>query len=106
MTRTFTLVRYFYGPLLLVNLIFSTVGIWNLYKTSPSFILVTFSIKLVGYASTAAYQHYFNSKSYLYYLNAGYSIKKMYGYTFSLDFLIYLIMIACFYLFKWMIGLL
>lgn len=101
MTKTLTLVWYFYRPLLLVNLIFSAAGIWNLYKTRPSFIPITIFLKLVGYACTGAYQHYFNSKSYLYYLNAGYSIKKMYGYTFSFDLAIYFVMVVCLYLIKW-----
>lgn len=102
MTKTLTLVWYFYKPLLLVNLIFSAVALWDLYLVGASFILLSFFIKIIGYAATAAYQHYFNSKPYLYYLNAGYSIKKMYAYTFSADFTIYLFMVACFYLVTWL----
>jgi hypothetical protein len=98
MTKTFTIVWYFYRPLLLVNIIFSAVALWDLYLVGVWFILLSFFIKIIGYAATAAYQHYFNSKPYLYYLNAGYSIKKMYTYTFSIDFAIYLAMVACLYL--------
>jgi hypothetical protein len=46
------------------------------------------------------YKYYFSYKTNIYYMNAGYSMKKMYAYTFSFDFAIYLLMVACFYLTK------
>jgi hypothetical protein len=100
MSKTLTLTWHFYKPLLVVNLVFSVVCIADLYKIGIWFIADTVMIKLVGYTATVFYKHYFANKNYLYYLNAGYSIKKMYGYVFSIDFGIYLLMVALFYLIK------
>jgi hypothetical protein len=102
MTKTLVLVWYFYRPLLPLNLIFSIIGIIDLYKVGASFIIYTFFIKIVGYAGCIFYKHFFANKTYLYFLNSGYSIKKMYSYTFSLDFTVYLVMVTLVYFIKWL----
>lgn len=105
MTKKLTLIWYFYKPLITINLIFSGVGLWDLYHLGTSFILFTLFIKLVGYAGCVFYKHYFSNKTYLYFLNAGYGIKKIYALAFSFDFMIYLSMVVCFYLIKWICSL-
>ncbi len=96
-----TLVWHFYKPLLVFNLVFSFLCLLNLYYVGVSFIVLTIFIKLVGYAGTIAYKHYFSFKTNIYYNNAGYSLKKMYGYAFGLDMAIYLLMIACLYIIQY-----
>ena len=49
---------------------------------------------MVGYGFAVVYKNYFSNKSYIYYLNAGYGIKRIFAYVFMVDFGIYLTMIA------------
>jgi hypothetical protein len=98
MSKTLTLVWHFYKPLLVCNLVFSIICIYDLSHTGLWFIPNTIGIKIVGYGVTVLYKHYFSNKSYIYFLNAGYSIKKMYSYVFAIDFVIYLAMVVCLYI--------
>ncbi len=101
MSCTRTLVWHFYKPLLVLNLVFSLLCLLNLYYVGVSFIGLTIFIKLVGYAGTIAYKHYFSFKTNIYYNNAGYSLKTMYKYVFGLDMAIYLLMVISFYLIQY-----
>jgi len=100
MSKTLTLVWHFYKPLLIFNLVITYVCVKDLFAIGLWFIGNTVFIKLVGYGATILYKHYFSSKSYIYFLNAGYSIKKMYSYVFGIDFAIYIAIVACLYLIK------
>jgi hypothetical protein len=53
----------------------------------------TIAIKLVGYAGSIFYKHFFSNKTYVYFMNAGYGINKMYRYAFTADMIVYLLMV-------------
>ncbi|MGZ3754806.1 MAG: hypothetical protein ACXVAY_22300 [Mucilaginibacter sp.] len=100
MSKTIMLVWQFYKPMLFFNTIFSLVCIYNLINIGWWFVVYTIYIKIVGYGFAILYKNYFANKSYIYYLNAGHSIKRMYVYAFTADFGIYLVMIALLYAIK------
>ncbi|WP_165851979.1 hypothetical protein [Mucilaginibacter terrenus] len=50
--------------------------------------------KLLGYAATIFLQSYTAKNVYMYYRNAGISVRRMYFYVFSLDLLTYLFALA------------
>lgn len=88
-----TLLYQFYRPLFLWNFIFSCSGIVFLFFNGINFVLMSFFIKLVGYASSVGVQYYFSANQYYYYRNAGYTLRKLYSYAFLADMVIYLIMV-------------
>ncbi|MFD2146487.1 hypothetical protein [Mucilaginibacter antarcticus] len=95
MTKTLTLVWYFYRPLSILGLIFSLIGISQIHANGSEFIPVAILIKIVGYAGYIFYKHHFANRTYLYFLNAGHSIKSMYAYSIAFDFLLFLAMVIC-----------
>lgn len=90
MSKTLILVWYFYRPLSILGIIFSIIGLWQVETIGAKFIPVAILIKIVGYAGYIFYKHYFANRTYLYFLNAGYSIKTMYAYSILFDFLVFL----------------
>ena len=50
-------------------------------------------LKVMGYTSALGYQYFTSVKTYFYFRNAGYSIRRMYIYTFLFDLLIYVLLI-------------
>ena len=100
MAKTITLIWQFYRPLLIFNLLFSFIGLYDLAKIGSWFLANSIAIKMTGYAGSVFYKHYFANKSYVYYMNAGFGIKKMYTYVFITDMSIYLIMVAALFLFE------
>lgn len=93
MNRLIVLIRQFNKPLLLCNLAFSVIGIVFIVKNGIGAIGNSLSLKAAGYVCTTLYQYYMSNKSYFYFRNAGYSIRRMYGYVYSIDFLFYIILI-------------
>jgi hypothetical protein len=81
---------YFYKPLLFWNLAFSFVYLGLIVYYGTKIIGYGFYFKLLGYGSTVFLQNYTARNVYMYYRNAGYSIRRMYSYTFAIDFTIYL----------------
>lgn len=88
------LIWYFYKPILLWNLAFTLIclALVALYGTKVAGFV--FFFKLIGYASTTSLQSYSAKNVYMYYRNAGYSIKRMYAYTYSLDLASYLLLLT------------
>jgi hypothetical protein len=100
MTKTLTIVWYFYKPLLALNLFFSGLAIWQLDTLGLQFIPLASFIKVVGYSGAIFYKHYFANKNYIYFMNAGYDIKAMYTYAFGLDFVCFSVMVGVYSLVK------
>jgi hypothetical protein len=94
MAKTLTLVWYFYRPLSVLGLIFSLLGLSLFNAYGPIAIRVAIYLKLVGYAGYIFYKHHFANHTYLYFLNAGHSIRSMYAYSIALDFLLFLLMLT------------
>lgn len=88
----------FYKPLFIPNLAFSLIALRFLANNGWGTIFVSIIIKLVGYAAVLGYQYYFSPKVYFYYRNAGMPLRKVYGYTFCFDFMIYSLMMIIYYL--------
>jgi hypothetical protein len=101
MSNIRVLIWHFYKPLLVCNMVFSLVCIYDLAKIGFWLFGFTVLIKIAGYLVTMLYKYYFSFKTNIYYMNAGYSLKKMYSYIFTFDFIIYLLMVACFYTIKY-----
>jgi hypothetical protein len=95
-----TLVWYFYKPLLLWNLAFSFIYLGLIYVYGPKIIGYGFFFKLLGYASATFLQSHTAKNVYMYYRNAGYSIKRMYAYTYVADLLIYILMLSLYLLIR------
>jgi hypothetical protein len=89
-----TLIWYFYRPAMIINVILTGVCLFDLFKIGIWFIGYTIFVKLIGYAATIGYKSYFANKTYMYYRNSGYSITRMYTYTFTFDIAIYLFIAA------------
>lgn len=93
MNRLIILIRQFYRPLWLFNIAFTVIGLLFIMKYGLGTISNSLLIKLAGYFASALYQFYMANKSYYYFRNAGYSVRRMYAYVFSIDFAIYIILI-------------
>lgn len=94
------LILIFYRPLLIANLAFSAIALFFLHVWGWHFILNTLFIKAFGYAVLAGYQSILYKNVYFYYRNAGVSIRKMYGYTFGYDFLLFILFVIIYFLLK------
>jgi hypothetical protein len=98
MKRSLTLIFHFYKPIISISLLFTALGLFNFFKMGIEYLNVPLFIKLFGYAITAGYQYFFSAKSFFYFRNAGYSIRRMYVYVFSLDLSFYLLLMIVTYL--------
>lgn len=94
------LLYQFYRPLFLWNLLLSGAGITFLFIYGTGYLLVSFSFKYLGYASAVALQYMFSANEYYYYRNAGYAVRRLYVYTFLIDFAFYLLLVYIFTLIK------
>ncbi|MGI4806458.1 MAG: hypothetical protein ACRYFL_16940 [Janthinobacterium lividum] len=81
------------------NLLFSLASFWGILLHGFGFFGVGMFIKLLGYSAAVYFQHHFSNEKTYFYLNAGYSIRKMYGYTFLADFCSYLILLIFYFKF-------
>jgi hypothetical protein len=93
MTNIRSLIKYFYLPILPWNLGFSISAICYIFAYGPRVTGFMLFWKAVGYASTIFLQTYTAKNVYMYYRNAGYSIKRMYTYVFALDMAIFILML-------------
>ena len=84
----------FYKPQLLWNLLFSIAGLTDLYINGIGQLVASFFIKIVGYASCLGFEYYFSKQTYFYYRNAGFSVRRLYGYSFAFDFMMYILLVA------------
>lgn len=96
MAKIYTLTWYFYKPIYIINAILTAICVWDIYAIGMWFLGYTFLIKMVGYAATIAYKNYFANKTYMFFRNAGYSITRMYFYSFGFDMLVYISLIITF----------
>ena len=94
------LVWYFYKPILLWNLAFSFVCLWFIYLYRVKIAGLILFFKLIGYAATTFLQSYTAKNVYMYYRNAGYSIRRMYAYTYGIDLALYFAMLTIYLLLK------
>ncbi|RWY54094.1 hypothetical protein [Mucilaginibacter gilvus] len=94
------LIWYFYKPIFLWNLAFSFACLWLIGINGVKVAGLVFFFKLIGYASTTYLQSYTAKNVYMYYRNAGYSIRRMYAYVYAVDIAIYSAMLATFILIK------
>ena len=93
MANTRTLIWYFYRPVFLWNnafsLTFAVLFMLHGYNTLPFGLF----FKFLGYGSTVFLQSATAKNVYMYYRNAGHSIRRMYAYVFGIDFLIYIVLL-------------
>ncbi|MEO6151056.1 MAG: hypothetical protein ABIP28_12890 [Mucilaginibacter sp.] len=87
------LIFIFYKPLLTINLIFTGCALSVILKSGITFIDIAVSLKLFGYLVCIGYQHFLSPKVYFYYRNAGYGARQMYAYTFTVDFILFLLLL-------------
>lgn len=71
-----------------------------MYLYGLGFLAVGLLIKLAGYASTIYFQHHFSNEKKYYFLNMGYSIRKLYCYTFMIDLFLYLQVTILYFMFQ------
>jgi len=101
MQNLFKLLFWFYRPVFLWNFLFALAGYIGISQFGAGFIGVFFLIKLLGYASSIFFQHYFSNRNdYYYYRNNGFEIRKMYLYAFLIDFFIYTLLLVLYLLLK------
>ncbi|OKS86763.1 hypothetical protein RG47T_2220 [Mucilaginibacter polytrichastri] len=82
----------FYKTFLWWNLLITIVAIYAVNLGGPGNVGNSIIIKLIGYLGAWSFQTYFYKYVYFYYRNAGQSVKKLYSYTFSIDFVTYLLL--------------
>jgi hypothetical protein len=93
MSKIRSLLKYFYKPILPWNLGFSLTAIFFIGFYGPRVTGFMLFWKFLGYVSTIFLQSYTAKNVYMYYRNAGYSIKRMYIYAFAVDMAIFIIML-------------
>ena len=93
MSNIRTLIWYFYRPVSAWNIGFSVTAIFYIVTYGPRVTGFMFFWKAVGYASTIFLQSYSAKNVYMYYRNAGYSIKRMYTYMIAVDMAIFILML-------------
>ncbi|TFF33571.1 hypothetical protein [Mucilaginibacter psychrotolerans] len=88
------LLWYFYKPILLWNSAFTLtcLGLVCYYGGKVAGFVLFF--KLMGYASTTFLQSYTAKNVYMFYRNAGYSVRRMYAYTYAMDLTIYFFLLT------------
>jgi hypothetical protein len=91
MFKSPAIVWYFYRSLLLWHITISLVCIYCVHT-----ILGSVFIKLLSYGLAVAYQHYNFSanRTFFYFRNAGFTIRRLYLYMFSIDILIYMAILS------------
>lgn len=94
MNQLFILLWQFAKRLWLYNFIFTLISISLMLRTGLFFLPVIVVFKLAGYASATFFQTYFSSQTYCYYRNAGYSVGRLYSYTYIIDFLLFILLAA------------
>jgi hypothetical protein len=95
MNRLQALISHFYKPLLAISLIFTGCALSVILKLGGDTVAIRIALilKLSGYFVCVGYQYFMSPKVYFYYRNAGYSARRMYAYTFTIDFIIFLLLL-------------
>ncbi|OOQ59438.1 hypothetical protein [Mucilaginibacter pedocola] len=83
------LIWYFYKPIFIWNAAFTLVCLGFISFYGPKVAGLVFFFKLIGFASTTYLQSYTAKNVYMYYRNAGYSIRRMYAYVYGIDLALY-----------------
>lgn len=94
MSNIRTLTWYFYKPILAWNIGFSISAIFYILVYGPRVTGFMLFWKAIGYTSTIFLQSYSAKNVYMYYRNAGYSIKRMYTYALAVDMAIFILMLV------------
>jgi hypothetical protein len=94
MKRLVTLLFQFSRPLLMWNMLCTFLCLFLTYKNGFSIIGICIIIKGISYALAFGYQYYMAANSYFYFRNAGYSVRRLYGYVFAADLLFYIILVT------------
>jgi hypothetical protein len=87
------LILIFYKPLLIANIAFSCIALLWIHIFGWTLALNTLFIKAAGYAILVGYQYTLYNQTYFYYRNSGVAVRRMYCYTFLLDFLVFMLMV-------------
>lgn len=82
-----TFYRNFLWPVMCFNLI-GCYAIWA--SGTWTYIVVVFWIKVFVNASLGGFVHLFHSNQYQFFHNLGFTKLQLYGYTFTLDFAVWL----------------
>jgi hypothetical protein len=96
MSKSYALLFQFYKMFLWWNLLITVAALYAIQIGGAGNTGNSIIIKLIGYLGAFSFQTYFYKYVYFYYRNAGQSIKKLYLYAFSADFLLYLLIAACY----------
>jgi hypothetical protein len=98
--RLYILTFQFYRLILLYNIAFTILTIFISFFSggfsSGSFLFA----KLVGFTGAVSLHYYSSKNTYLYFLNAGYSIKKIIACAFAVDIGFYLFIVTSIYFIK------
>lgn len=94
MHRLTILLLQFNKPLWICHLMFSVFGLYFVMLNGIGLLIVSFSLKLAGYLGATLYQNHFTPQIYFYYRNTGNPVRKLYLYSYAIDFLLYLAIIA------------
>lgn len=83
------LIWYFYRPIFIWNMAFTLmcIGLIAIYGLKVNSFVFLF--KLMGYAAGTFLRSESAKQVYMYYRNAGYSVRRMYTYVYLIDFGIY-----------------
>lgn len=91
MKRFAGLLLLFARPLHFYNTAFTALALFNIYSLRGEVYLPAVLLKLVGYGSLVAYQHFMDGRSYYFFLNSGHSILRLYTIVFAADILFFLL---------------
>ncbi|WP_462266020.1 hypothetical protein [Mucilaginibacter sp.] len=94
MTNLRLLLWVFYKPLFIINLVATSYTIKVIVADRLLSIPFLVLIKLLGYLCGTGYQYVAASHHYYFYRNAGYRIRKLYAYTYLLDFAAFTLIIT------------
>lgn len=100
MLKLWKVIFLFWRSVMLWNILFSVAAFNGMYLYGLGFFGVGLLIKSLGYASTVYFQHHFSDEKKYYFLNMGYSTQKLYIYTFTIDFLLYLLVTILYFVFN------
>lgn len=91
MQKRFLVLFQFYKPMFFWQILFSGVAFRDIYINGIGQFGGSCFIKICGYISAVWFQYYFSDKTYYYYRNAGYPIRRLYMTVFCIDFLLYML---------------
>jgi len=81
-----TILYQFNRPVFVFNMVLS---LYLIYRRDMVDYPQSLFIKFCGYAFIIGYQYFAANNSYFYFRNAGYSIRRLYGYSIIADLILY-----------------